>query len=1003
MLEKIGLPLKPLSRGHNWVVDAPHCQSCSSQFTFINRKHHCRRCGGIFCNSCSQHRMVLRGQGESLVRICEACKELEEASRLEQRYGYKNRTGKGSSKAASRSVDEVLNDILVTDGKESARMGSGKEIACQDEGADMFGSVSDENNNEMDSFTPEELRQQALDEKNKYKILKEEGKFAESLKAFKRSRELERQAAALELQLRKNRKKALASKSSAETLKDQGTSLYLGTRDKSLKVKQNDDLTAELKELGWSDMDINDTSKKPVPTSLEGELLNLIQDSGESSRRKVSTSLDKTEVFALKKRALLLKREGKLAEAKEELKRAKIFERQLEEQEFLADAEDSDDELSALIRSLDNDEKKDFSAGFSLDSAFDLDNFSAFSSDLGVDGNFEATEEDLHDPEMAAALQLLGWTEEPDRFEDIVTQSSPVNREVYSDEILKLKKEAVNQKRSGNMAEAMSLLKRAKALEKDLEKFNETEPKSAGPHSRTFDVVPNIERKAPVKSRYIIQKELLALKKKALALRREGKLEEANNELIKGKALEQQLEEMDNPSGVVDTYSNSGYEVSEPLIEPLDLSSTLALEDEQGDVTDQDLHDPAYLSLLKNLGWQDEDDVIGTNSAASNENTSISVVKRRSKAEIQRDLLGLKRKALGLRRQGQETEADEVLQNAKILEEELAELEAPKVEIPAFISESKVEIEAAIPGNPPENIELVEKGTHQTPLKRPVEVHDASEKRQLVQVPIHSANLSSGVSPDNQKSPIQQEILSHKRNALALKKEGKLAEAKEELRKAKLLERNLEESTGPVFVEPSSAIVSSSAREEDSLSTSSTLPEEQAPNASPSKPLSSSERLKLQRACLNHKRNALKLRREGKTKEADTELESAKKIESKLEEASPANHAATSSDVGSTDDAIVEDLFDPQLISALKAIGLQDEVVHQTPVKTEQPISKVEQTTFIVSRNENSNQERTRLEVQIKAEKTKALTLKRSGKQAEALDALRRAKQMEKKLNSLPS
>lgn len=38
MLEKIGLPTKPAMRGSNWVVDASHCQGCSSQFTFINRK-----------------------------------------------------------------------------------------------------------------------------------------------------------------------------------------------------------------------------------------------------------------------------------------------------------------------------------------------------------------------------------------------------------------------------------------------------------------------------------------------------------------------------------------------------------------------------------------------------------------------------------------------------------------------------------------------------------------------------------------------------------------------------------------------------------------------------------------------------------------------------------------------------------------------------------------------------------------------------------------------------
>lgn len=38
MLEKIGLPSKPSLRGNTWVVDSSHCQGCSSQFTFINRK-----------------------------------------------------------------------------------------------------------------------------------------------------------------------------------------------------------------------------------------------------------------------------------------------------------------------------------------------------------------------------------------------------------------------------------------------------------------------------------------------------------------------------------------------------------------------------------------------------------------------------------------------------------------------------------------------------------------------------------------------------------------------------------------------------------------------------------------------------------------------------------------------------------------------------------------------------------------------------------------------------
>lgn len=50
------------------------------------------------------------------------------------------------------------------------------------------------------------------------------------------------------------------------------------------------------------------------------------------------------------------------------------------------------------------------------------------------------------------------------------------------------------------------------------------------------------------KSKLMIQKELLGLKKKALALRREGRLDEAEEELKKGSILERQLEEIENGS-----------------------------------------------------------------------------------------------------------------------------------------------------------------------------------------------------------------------------------------------------------------------------------------------------------------------------------------------------------------------------------------------------------------------------------------------------------------------
>ncbi|CAA7029788.1 unnamed protein product [Microthlaspi erraticum] len=50
---------------------------------------------------------------------------------------------------------------------------------------------------ELDA-SPEEMRKQAAEEKNKYKALKGEGKSEEALKAFKRGKELERQVQIVE-------------------------------------------------------------------------------------------------------------------------------------------------------------------------------------------------------------------------------------------------------------------------------------------------------------------------------------------------------------------------------------------------------------------------------------------------------------------------------------------------------------------------------------------------------------------------------------------------------------------------------------------------------------------------------------------------------------------------------------------------------------------------------------------------------------------------------------
>ena len=55
-------------------TDSPNCQRCRDAFTMTNRKHHCRKCGGTFCQLCSSNEMVLLEMGiNEPVRVCDSC------------------------------------------------------------------------------------------------------------------------------------------------------------------------------------------------------------------------------------------------------------------------------------------------------------------------------------------------------------------------------------------------------------------------------------------------------------------------------------------------------------------------------------------------------------------------------------------------------------------------------------------------------------------------------------------------------------------------------------------------------------------------------------------------------------------------------------------------------------------------------------------------------------------------------------------------------------------
>lgn len=60
----------------SWIADedAPSCLNCHQAFDFLHRRHHCRSCGRVLCNACSQWRIELK-QGESKQRVCYRCNQ----------------------------------------------------------------------------------------------------------------------------------------------------------------------------------------------------------------------------------------------------------------------------------------------------------------------------------------------------------------------------------------------------------------------------------------------------------------------------------------------------------------------------------------------------------------------------------------------------------------------------------------------------------------------------------------------------------------------------------------------------------------------------------------------------------------------------------------------------------------------------------------------------------------------------------------------------------------
>src|SRR5262249_54428664 len=62
--------------GPQWVKDKDrnNCKDCNTEFKGMTRRHHCRGCGEIFCDNCTDNRVSLTFYGyEDPQRVCAAC------------------------------------------------------------------------------------------------------------------------------------------------------------------------------------------------------------------------------------------------------------------------------------------------------------------------------------------------------------------------------------------------------------------------------------------------------------------------------------------------------------------------------------------------------------------------------------------------------------------------------------------------------------------------------------------------------------------------------------------------------------------------------------------------------------------------------------------------------------------------------------------------------------------------------------------------------------------
>ena len=92
----------------NWVPDkeAIACLACEKSFNSFRRKHHCRLCGQVFCNSCSQQKTTKGKGGEILAKPQRACMACYTEVNTMQSTGFRTSISRPGSLPSPPADDE---------------------------------------------------------------------------------------------------------------------------------------------------------------------------------------------------------------------------------------------------------------------------------------------------------------------------------------------------------------------------------------------------------------------------------------------------------------------------------------------------------------------------------------------------------------------------------------------------------------------------------------------------------------------------------------------------------------------------------------------------------------------------------------------------------------------------------------------------------------------------------------------------------------------------------